>query len=165
MRLRPFEVDLLRSLRDDLAAFLTTGATPGDAVTGRLFPPTVVGDDDADQELRGLIHDDLLRDRLDALDSLTEILDRGRERRTRLEVTLRDEEPVLVLGVLNDIRLALAARVGIEDLDRDVLDDLDESTLHTLAVVDHLAGLQEQLLGVLDPESVRHYDEGHDLEP
>ncbi len=74
---------------------------------------------------------------------------------------LVEEEPVLVLGVLNDMRLALGARVGLDHVElRDLA--VDEDTAGSLAVMDYLAMWQEQLLSVLDPPSTAHYDDSPD---
>ena len=161
MQLRDEEVDLLRRLRDELASVLTEGDRD-DAVTRRFFPVAVTGDDEADDELRRLMHDDLLQSRLTALDELLAYLDRATRVRRRQVVDLVEGEPALVLGVLNDMRLALGARVGFDLLEgRDAL-PADDPRIPTLAVMDYLAMWQEQLLGVLDPVSTAHYDEGHD---
>lgn len=152
VELEDFEVELLRQLPEGLRALLSD-AEPDDPAIARLFPATVWADDDADAELRRLIYDDLLAARLDALDDIGAILDRGTERRGRLRVDLVEDEPALFLGVLNDIRLTLGARVGIEHLDRDRIDE-SHPAVPTLAVMDHLAWLQEQLLRVIDPASV-----------
>ncbi len=161
MQLRDEEVDLLRRLRDELAAVLQEGDR-GDAVTRRFFPAAVTGDDEADDELRRLMHDDLLQSRLTALEEVLGYLDRGHRVRRRHVVDLVEGEPVLVLGVLNDMRLALGARVGFDLLEaRDGI-DADDPRVPTLAVMDYLAMWQEQLLAVLDPVSTAHYDEGHD---
>jgi len=160
MQLRDEEVSLLRRLRDELHAVLTHGE-PDDPVAERLFPPAVSGDAEADGELRRLMHDDLLQSRLTALDEVLGYLDRGTRHRRRTVVDLVEGEPVLVLGVLNDMRLALGARVGFDHVaDRDA--ELDDPRAATLAVMDYLAMWQEQLLAVLDPSSTAHYDEGHD---
>ena len=157
MDLEPFEVDLLRSMRDGLRTTLD-GGDPADPAVQRLFPAAVVGDEDADAELRRLLRDDLLTAKLAGLDALVEILDRGESRRGgRLRVLLTDDEPLLVLGVLNDIRLALGARVGLDDLDRAQLTEDDPRT-GTIAVMDHFAWWQEQLIHLIDPVSVQ-YDE------
>lgn len=155
--LEPWEPPLLRGLRDDVRALLET-ADRDDPVLRRFHPPTVRGDDAADTELRELIRDDLLTARLTGLDALVEVLDRARPHRAGPTVDLLDDEPALVLGVLNDVRLALGVRVGIEHLDREHLDD-DDPVLPTLALMDHLAYLQESLLAVLDPPSLAHYEE------
>ncbi|HEX9888563.1 MAG TPA: DUF2017 family protein, partial [Nitriliruptorales bacterium] len=52
-----------------------------------------------------------------------------------------------------DLRLALGARVGIAHLDRDELDE-DHPAAWSVAVMDHFAWLQEQLILVLDPPAV-----------
>lgn len=160
--LEPVEVDLLRRLRDDLRASLADN-DDSDPVIQRLFPSAVTGDEDADEELRGLIHDDLLTSKLGALDELVEVLDRAEPHRSRLRVELEPDEAMLMLGVLNDLRLAIGARVRIEDIDRHSL-TRDDPRVGPLVIMDHLAGLQEQLLEIIDPESVRHYEEGHDFD-
>lgn len=152
MELEPFEVDLLRTLRDSLRSWLTD-PDPEDPVIQRLFPRCVPEDDLIDAEVRALIYDDLLRDRLGGLDALVAILDRGTRHRGRIRVDLVEDEPGLVLGVLNDIRLALGARIGIDHLDRDAISE-DHPAAWPLAVMDHLAYLQHELLAVIDPPSV-----------
>lgn len=162
MRLEPREVALLRRMRDELHGVLLE--VPGDdPVRARLFPPAVTGDDDADTEVRGMIHDELLESRLAALDDLVGYLDRGEQRRGRVVVDLVDEEPAVVLGVLNDVRLALGARVGFDTVE--ARDDLDDPSLHaSLAVMDWFAMWQEQLLVAMDPSVAAHYDHPHDTE-
>lgn len=151
-----FEVELLRTLVDSLGEVLA-GRDPRDAAVQRLFPATVVGDDEADAELRGLIHDDLAGVKRAGLDALGAILDRATRKGGSLRIELSPEDTLLVLGVLNDLRLAIGARVGITELERDAVDP--ESPLgYRLAVMDHLGLWQELLLGIVDPESVRVHD-------
>ncbi|GGI04741.1 DUF2017 family protein [Egicoccus halophilus] len=157
MDLEPVEVDLLHSLRDGLREALV-GHDVDDPIVRRLFPTAVSGDGEADRELRRLLHDELLTGRLRGLEELTALLEGGVQQRGRLRVRLTFEDATLVLGVLNDLRLAIGARVGIEDLARDGLDP-DDPVVHRLAVMDHLAWLQEQLLAILDPASVSHDDD------
>jgi hypothetical protein len=152
LTLEGFEADLLRSLPEALHALLDD-PDPGDPATARLFPACVDGDEDADAEVRRLIFDDLLHARLEALGTFAEVLARGRPRRGRVVVDLVGEEPGMFLGVLNDVRLTLGVRVGIEHLDRDEI-DADHPAAQTLAVMDHLAWMQEELLRAIDPPSV-----------
>lgn len=133
---------------------------PRDPATARLFPATVVGDADADAELRGLIRDDLAGVKRAGLDALIALLDGGSRRGRELRVTLEPDDTLLVLGVLNDLRLAIGARVGIESVDRDTLDP-DDPVAYRLAVMDHLGGWQEWLLSIVDPPAVRV----HELDP
>jgi hypothetical protein len=157
--LEAFEVDLLQRLRNGMVATLDD-QDPADPGVARLFPSTVTGDDEADAELRSMIRDDLERGKRAGLEALAEVLERAAPVRgsQRLRVDLVDDEPLLVLGVLNDVRLTLAARIRVEELDRASLGE-DDPEAHVLAVVDHLAWYQEQLLGILDPASVAFHDE------
>lgn len=157
MQLEDFEIELLETLRTALKAALEAG-DPRDPVVRRLFPATVTGDDEADADLRGMIHEDLLRDRLTGLDALLDILERATGRGRAHRVDLVEEEPMLVLGVLNDLRLAIGAQVDIEHLEREQVDPRGP-TAYRLAVMDHLAWLQEQLLRVVDPPASRVYEE------
>lgn len=146
---RSVEVDVLRSLHGQLVDTLRRG-DPDDPVIRRLFPPPVLGDPDAAQQVRDRFGADLLASRLTSLDTIIALLDRGTPHRGGLRVDLVDDEPLLVLGVLNDVRLAIGARIDVEALDRDAVGD-DDPVAYLLAVMDHLGLWQEQLLAVLDP--------------
>ncbi len=157
MHLQDFEVELLETLQAALASALER-ADPEDPVVRRLFPATVTGDEEADADLRGMIHEDLLGDRLRGLEALLDLLERGTPKGRAVRVDLEDDEPMLVLGVLNDLRLAIGAQVDIEHLDRTSIDPKGP-VAYRLAVMDHLAWLQEQLLRVIDPVSTTVYEE------
>ena len=117
-----------------------------DPVVQRLFPAAIEGDDEADAELRALLAGDLLLSRHEACAAVQQALARAEPaRRGALRVVLREDEPDLVLQVLNDVRLALGARIGIDVVaDRDRAED--EATLAALASMDLLAWFQEQLI-------------------
>lgn len=158
LHLEPVEVGLLRDLHDGLRSSLEEG-DPSDPALRRLFPAAVTGDEEADAETRRLLHDELLAERLRGLEALIGLLDRGRPvRGGRIRLELEEDEPSLLLGVLNAIRLAIGARIGVEELDRAALDP-GSDTAYRVAVMDHLGALQEQLLAAIDPEAVRVYDE------
>ncbi len=158
MELEAFEVELLLDLRDGIRASLENPDV-ADPAMHRLFPPVVTGDELEDATARALVHDHLLEARLAGLDALGEILQRAEVRRGgSRRTTLRDDEPSLVLGVLNDLRLALAARIGADRVRPTEVPD-DDPRAHAMAVVDHLAWLQEQLVRILDPEATAHQDD------
>lgn len=150
------ELELLRSLRDQLRDALAA-PDPDDPVIKRLFPPAVLGDPEAEREMRALLVDDLLASRLAGLDALVGLLDRGTSHRGSVRIDLVDDEPLLVLGVLNDVRLAIGARIDIEALDRASVPD-DDPLQYRLALMDHLGWWQEQLLAVMSPSSGVHRD-------
>lgn len=152
MSLDPAEVELIHALQRGLTATLDR-EDDDDPVIARLFPTTIAGDPPADAQLRQLLRDDLLEERRAGLNALVEVLDRARAHRGRLRVDLVDDEPELVLGVLNDLRLAIGAQLRIDELARETVEPNDPAA-HQLAVMDHLAWLQEQLIAVIDPESV-----------
>lgn len=142
------EVELLRSLQQGVEQVLSEGDSD-DPVIQRLFPAAVKGDDQADAEVRGLLREELFTARRHGLRSLVEILTRGVAHRGRIRIQLIDDEPLLFLGVLNDLRLALGARIGIGSFDRETA-EVDDATSYRLAVMDHLGWWQEQLLDILD---------------
>ncbi len=153
---RPVEVELLRVTRDELAAALERG-DPDDPVVQRLFPPPVLGDPEVESELRQLFQADLLADRLEQLDQLVALLDRGEPHRGGVRIDLVEDEPLLFLGVLNDLRLAIGARIDVEAVDRAEVDE-DHPAAYPMAVMDHLGWWQEQLLALIDPPAVRVHD-------
>lgn len=155
----PIDVELLHSTREQLQDALQRD-DPSDPVVQRLFPTAVLGDHDANGELRALLHDDLLQRRLEGLDELAALLDRGLPHRGGIQIDLVDDEPLLVLGVLNDVRLAIGAGIDIESLDRDA-PVLDEATEYRIAVMNHFAAFQDELLAIIDPASVVYVDEIH----
>lgn len=148
MQLRPAEVELLGRLAGELRTALESPEL-SDPVHSRLFPPAVLGDREADREVRDLLADALLADRLAGLAAVLELLQRGRRSRGRLVVELDEDEPLLVLGVLNDLRLAIGARIDIEAIDRERVGE-DDPVAYPIAVMDHLGWWQEQLLAILD---------------
>ena len=152
----PVDLELLLTTRQQLHDALRRD-DPSDPVVQRLFPTAVLGDQDANGELRQLLHDDLLRRRLEGLDELAAMLERGRPHHGGIQVDLVDDEPLLVLGVLNDVRLAIGAGIDIESLDRDAA-LLDDAIAYRLAVMNHFAAFQDELLAIIDPVSLTYVD-------
>lgn len=149
------EVDLLLTLPEQLTVTLRE-ADPNDPVIRRLFPPPVLGDDQDARDVASLVASELLTARLDALEDLLSIIRRGRPHGDGgLRVTLVEDEPLLVLGVLNDLRLAIGARIDVDALDRDRIPD-DAPHAYPLHIMDYLAWWQEQLLELIDPSAVGH---------
>lgn len=148
---------LLLQLLDDLDAAID-GPTD-DPVVQRLFPRAVEGEDDADAELRMLLAGELLLERHEAIGLCRDLLAAGTARRARggVRVHLRDDEPSMMLAVLNDIRLALGARIGATAVElRQLVDDDDLQTHQVLETMDVLAWCQMQLLEHIDPVAARY---------
>lgn len=150
----PAEVELIRRLHEELLTSLQV-RDPDDPVIRRLFPPAVLGDAEVEDQVRALLDDALLADRLSALGMLVELLDRGTTHRGRLRTDLVEDEPLVVLRVLNDVRLAIGARLDVEALDRDAV-TAEDPEAYPLAIMDHLAWWQEQIVSIIDPPSTSH---------
>ncbi|MEX0665238.1 MAG: DUF2017 family protein [Acidimicrobiia bacterium] len=156
LTLRTEERDLLRSLPDELRALYELGPDESDPVRGRLFPrayldPTA---EDAEREWRDLVHPELVRDRMDALDRLLASLDAAPAAEHGTVVVPLDGDAVrALLSVLNDARLALGTQLGVtEDTDYDELDSSDSRApgLTAYAWLTYVEGeLIETLLGDL----------------
>ena len=102
---------------DPLAAMVgidTTPQRPHDPAVRRLFPDAYRDDDEAATEFRRYTEHDLRQRKHDqaalVLEGLRTVQDRG-------EVTLTAQDARAWVGSLNDLRLVLASRLGIEDED------------------------------------------------
>jgi hypothetical protein len=146
------ERDLLRALPDELGGVYKGGPSDDDAVRARIFPrayldPTA---EDAEREWRELVHPELLRDRLAALERVVTTLDHASTDRSGMLVAdLGPEDVDAWLGVLNDARLALGTRLKVtEDLDYDDVEP-DDPRAAGLAVYGWLTYLEGDLIDTL----------------
>ena len=146
------ERELLRALPDELGVAYQRGPANDDAVSARLFPrayldPTA---EDAEREWRELVHPELVRDRLAALERVVTTLDHAREdSRGVLVADLSPEDVDAWLGVLNDARLALGTRLEVtEHLDYDDVQPSDPNA-PGLAVYGWLTYLEGELVDTL----------------
>ncbi|GLU50451.1 DUF2017 domain-containing protein [Nocardiopsis ansamitocini] len=139
--------------QDDFAALVgigTSSVKPEDPVLARLFPDAYSDDAEAAGDFRRYTEDDLRRrKRENAQGVLDQIPPRGGE------ITLDLADAHAWLKVLNDVRLALATRLGIkDDMPAVELDDelaADEKA-GALSVYSWLTGLQDSLLRALTGE-------------
>ena len=111
------EADLLRSLPTELRALYEVGPSEDDPVSARLFPrayldPTA---EDAEREWRELVHPELIRERLAALETLAATLETATSGARNVVVDLQPDDVQAWLGVLNDSRLALGTRLGVTE--------------------------------------------------
>jgi len=118
------ETELLQNIPGELRPVLEAGRDPDDPVRERLFPRAYLDptEDLAEQEWQELVHPELIRDRVRALERLAESLARATTRKGRVEIELDGDETQAWLGALNDARLALGTRLGVTD-------DLDQTEL------------------------------------
>ena len=136
------ERDLLRSLPDQLRPLLT-GEAEAAPITARLFSRGYA-DDELEQEYRELIGNDIVRQRVGALDAFLETLEGGTTRLGRWRTQLDSEQAAAWLSAVNDGRLVLGALVGI----------VDESQWESGPVEDEPATIVLHYLGWLEEELV-----------
>lgn len=116
------EIGLLRTLFADLADALR-GMGDDDPVRRRMFPPGYRDDPEAAGEYRDLTESALLEQRQERITRATSELPP-----TAGEITLDPEAATRWLTVLNDLRLAIGTRIGI-DSDTSLEDQLGDDDL------------------------------------
>jgi hypothetical protein len=138
------ELELLRVLPEQLRDVLD--GPDQDAARARIFPrayldPTA---EDAERQWQEVVHPELVKDRLDALDLITVTLARAELDGEWWEIALDPDEVQAWLGVLNDTRLVLGTRLEVTEDDHDV--DPTDPRAPTFAIYHWLTYLQGELL-------------------
>ncbi|WP_166426692.1 DUF2017 family protein [Labedella populi] len=159
------EVDVLLSLSRQFSALLHDAADPAhlvDPAIARLFPAAYRDDAAASDEFRRYTQKDLASAKLHAADRVQSALDGTAE--PSLEVVLPDGRVAIGLSVedgwswlrhLTDLRLTLAARMGVVD-DTAAFDDepdpdvLTEDELLTRSLFDWVGYVQELFVAALE---------------
>lgn len=147
------EAQLLLSLAEEAVDLARAAAAPentiADPALGRLLPDAYPDDPEASAEFRRFTAPGLA-DRKEAsartvMETLAAAPGGG-----RVEVVLDEAQATAWLRTITDLRLVLAARLGIRE-DGDEGDVHDESSAMQRAVYDWLAGVQELLVFALRP--------------
>ncbi|MDZ4825458.1 MAG: DUF2017 family protein [Actinomycetota bacterium] len=143
--LHAYEVQAITVVATDVRDLLREppAANP---VSARLFPnaysdPT---EDAAEREWQEMVHPDLAGKKIAGLDEIVTLLGRGRTAGDLVRVVLDAEQEELLLGTVNDLRLALGAALGIT-ADTD-FDDLEEGPG---ALYEWLGMFEERLVQLL----------------
>lgn len=145
IRLSLRERDLLRSLPEQLRPLLV-GDEAAPTVQQRLFSRGYA-DDELERQYRELVGDDIVDQRLAALDAFAQTLAGGTEVRNRWRADLDADQASAWLSAVNDARLVLGALLGIsEESDWEQDPDPDEPTR---VVMYYLGWLEEALVGAL----------------
>ncbi len=126
-------------VRHVVEADLRPGLTTDDPDLHRLFPPAYGEDDDRNAGYAALAGRELVDRRLAATDTVLETLHSERLTREQLEAWMR---------TINDARLVLATRIGIEDEEPAELDD-ETSESAELNWYQHLSALLELIVRAL----------------
>ncbi len=124
---------------------------PAGEVTNRLFPRAYLDptEEDSEQEFQSLVHDDLVRARLDAVAAVVANLESAKPAGSdRVETVLDDEAEHAWLTVLNDARLTLGTVLGVTEDEPLVFAD-DDPRAAGADMYALLSALQGELVEVL----------------
>ena len=136
IRIPPSERALLRTLPGQLRDLLGEEGSE-DPARRRLFPSATLDDTQVDAEYQRLTHDDLLAERLVAVETMERTLEAER---------LSEDELVAWLSVLNDLRLVLGIRLEVTE-ETTVADFApDDPRAGTYAVYGYLTFLEDQVV-------------------
>jgi hypothetical protein len=141
------ELGLLRSLPDQLRDVFE--GAEDDPARARLFPrayldPTAESEE---AEWQAMVHPELLRERLEALELITGALGRASAQGDWWEIALTPDEVQAWLAVLNDTRLVIGTRLGVTEEERE-LDPADPEA-GAYALYQWLTWLQGDLVDAL----------------
>ena len=138
------ERDLLSELPGTLREILAGRTRP--ELQGRLFPRGSE-DPDVERDYRDLVGEEILRDRIAAVDRFADTLESGRQHRRLWVVELDDDEAHAWLSTINDLRLVLATLAGVES--EDAWEAGPDRSSPESMLLWHLSWLQEELLDAL----------------
>jgi len=114
------EVELLAMTARDMMTIVEE--PPTGEVRDRLYPRAYLDptEEKAQGEYDALVHDDLVRARRAALETIVEGLDTPPNNRGLIEITLGPDEEMQWLTAVNDARLVVGTALGVsEDVDTD----------------------------------------------
>ncbi len=136
LRLPPEEREILQSLPGQLREVMQTD----DPSLRRLFPPAYPEDDEADDEFRRLMREELLEGKLAALRVVEETADADHLTAEQLEGWL---------GALESLRLYLGTQLDITETTYEEELDPDDPNAPALALYGYLSWLQEEAVAAL----------------
>ena len=139
LRIPPPEREVLATVPPMLRSLLA-GGDADDPAMRRLFPSAFLDDAEASAEFDSVVRDDLLEQRLAAIDTMERTLQAER---------LSEEELVAWLGALNDLRLVLGVRLAVteESSPEDFADDPESERAYGLYA--YLSFLEEDVVRAL----------------
>lgn len=142
LRIPPAERDVLRTLPGQLRGLLTEGAATTDPVVRRLFPSAYPDEPERAAEFDAMVRDDLVAQRMQAIDVMERTIDAER---------LSEDELVAWLSAINDLRLVLGTRLDVteEMTELDVGVAPEDPRAQMFALYAYLSYLEEDVVGAL----------------
>ena len=141
VRLSEPEQMLLKSLLAQLRTLLkveSTGEITEESGVRRLFPTAYPGNEDLEAEYQGMVRDDLVDQRLAAIDAVEE---------TIVLPTLDEDQLTIWLKTFNDLRLVLGTRLDVSEDMGEI--DPEDPEAPALAAYEYLGWLLEATVRAL----------------
>jgi hypothetical protein len=139
VRLPSAERDVLETIPSMLRGMLSQ-QDPKDPALRRLFPTAFLDDEQAADEFDSVVRDDLMGQRLAAIETLERTV--GSDR-------LSEEELAAWLASVNDLRLVLGVRLAVTEDSRPEEFRGDPETERTYALYAYLSYLEEEMVEAL----------------
>jgi len=140
VRLTREEREILRGLPAQLRVLLTLGDASADPALRRLFPPAYEGEPERAREFDRLVRDDLVGQRLTAIDTMERTI--GAER-------LSEDELTAWLSSINDFRLVLGTRLDVTEETTEADAPPGEEHERAFALYGYLSYLEEEVVEAL----------------
>ncbi len=121
---------------------LLRGGDPADPALQRLFPPAYADDPERSEEFAHMVHDDLLAQRMAAVDTMERTIDADR---------LSEDEVAAWLAAINDVRLMLGVRLDVTEASTPLDFEGDDERAASYAVYAFLSWLEEDVVSALTP--------------
>jgi hypothetical protein len=155
VRLDRDESAIFRRLVAEMRTLMKAPDTPGDSIKERLFPDAYLDPDD-EQAFREMVHDDLEKVKLEAIETVARTIIDGKE----VDALIPSDAINAWLTLLTDMRLAIGTRLGV---DEDVMSsepNLDDPDAPALAILHWLGWMQEMILEELTGSTPTKEDHG-----
>jgi hypothetical protein len=140
LRLTTSEREALRGVPGMLRDLLRDGDPATDAALQRLFPPAYVDDPERSAEFAHMVHDDLLAQRMAAVDTMERTIEADR---------LSEDELSAWLSAINDVRLMLGVRLEVTEASTSLDFGDDDARAASYAVYAFLSWLEEDVVSAL----------------
>jgi hypothetical protein len=139
VRLTTSEREAIRGVPGMLRDLLRDGDLATDPVLQRLFPRAYVDDPERSAEFAHMVHDDLLAQRMAAVDTMERTIEADR---------LSEDEVAAWLATINDVRLMLGVRLEVTEASTP-LDFEDDDRARSYAMYAFLSWLEEDVVSAL----------------
>lgn len=139
VRLTASEREAIRGVPGMLRDLLRDGDPATDPALKRLFPPAYADDPERSAEFAHMVHDDLLAQRMAAVDTMERTIEADR---------LSEDEMSAWLATINDVRLMLGVRLEVTETSTP-LDFEGDDRARSYAVYAFLSWLEEDVVSAL----------------